>query len=76
MSQQQEKFILAYQLLDNTVSYASRSLTVVNETNEFYLNLVAKIQVYMLNKNQKLKLFFITSKIGIVLNMLNFMAIV
>ena len=52
MTQQQKKFILAYQLLDSTVVYASRSWTVVNETNRTYPNLVAKIQVYMSNKAQ------------------------
>ena len=66
MTQQQKKFILAYQLLDRTVSYAFRSWTVVNETNRTYRNLVAKIQVNMSNKTQNSKLFFIISKIGII----------
>ena len=47
MTQQQKKFILAYQVLDSTVSLASRSWTVVNETNQTYPNLVATLQVYM-----------------------------
>ena len=50
MTKQQKKFILAYQLLEITGSYASRSWTVVNETNRTYPNLVAKIQVYMSQK--------------------------
>ena len=33
MTQQQKKFILAYQLLDSTVSLASYSWTALNETN-------------------------------------------
>ena len=52
MAQQQKEFILAYQLLNSTVSSASRLWTVVNETNQTYPNLVAKIQVYMSNKTQ------------------------
>ena len=36
MTQQQKKFILAYQFLDSTVPFASRSSTVVNETNGTY----------------------------------------
>ena len=43
MTQQQNKFILAHQLLDSTVSLAFRAWTEVNETNRTYPNLEAKI---------------------------------
>ena len=52
MIQQQKEFILAYQLLDSTVSLASRSWTVVSRTYQTDPNLVDKIQVYMSNKTQ------------------------
>ena len=76
MTQQQKKFILAYQLLDSTVSLASCSLTVVNETNQTYPNLVATLQVYMSDKTQNSNYFSFLQKSVIIQNMLNFMAIV
>ena len=76
MTQQQKKFILAYQLLGNTVSETSRLWTVVNETNRTYPNSVAKIQVYMSNKTQNSNYFSLLRKLGSYNNMLNFMAIV
>ena len=76
MTQQQKKFILAHQLLDGTVSLASRSCTVVNETNRTYPNLVAKIQVYTSNKTQNSIYFSLFRKSGSYKNVLKFMAIV
>ena len=75
MTQQQNKFILAYQLLDSTVSQASHSWTVVNETNRTYPKLVAKIQVYMSNKTPNSNYFPLLRKRNRK-NMLIFMAIV
>ena len=71
MTQQQKKFILAYQLLDSTVSYASCSWTVLNETNRAYPKLIAKIQVYMSNKTQNSNYFSLLRKLGSYKNMLN-----
>ena len=73
MTQQQTNFILAYQLMDSTVPYASRPWTVVNETNRTYPNLVAKIQVYISNKTQNSNYFSLLRKSGSYKNMLNFM---
>ena len=52
MTYKQKKCILAYQLMDSTVSQASRSWSVVHETNRNYPSLVAKIKIYMSNKTQ------------------------
>ena len=73
MTQQQEKIIIAYQLLGSTVLLTSRSWTGVNKTNQTYQNFVAKIQVYMSNKTQILSLL---GKSGSYKNMLKFMEIV
>ena len=73
--QKKKKIILAYELLDSTVSKASPSWTVVNETNPTYSNVVAKIQVYMSNKTKN-SIYFSLLRFWIVLNILNFMAIV
>ena len=60
------------------VIFASRSWTVVNETNQTDPKLVAKIQVYMSNKTQtqSSNYFSLLRKSGWYKNMLNFMAIV
>ena len=76
MTQHQKKYILPFQLLDSTVSSASHSWTVVNETNQTYPNLAAKIQVNMMNKPQNSNHFSLLRKSGSYKNMLNFMAIV
>ena len=72
MTQQQKKFILAYHLLDGTLSEASRSWAVVNETNRTFPKLVAKKRANMSNKTQ----IIFKRKLGSYKNMLNFMAIV
>ena len=48
----------------------------MNETNRTCPNLVAKIQVYMLNKTPNSSDFSLLRKSGSYKNMLNFMAIV
>ena len=67
-----------YSCITTPVQYCVVSFpwTVVNETNQTYPKLVAKIQVYLSNKTQNLNFFSLLRKSGSYKNMLNFMEMV
>ena len=62
MTQQQNKFMLEYQILDSTASLASLSWTVENKTYRTYKNFIAKIEVCMSNKTQNKNYFSLLQK--------------